>query len=435
MAGTDDVESELLVGLALDAGFEVAGAVPAGPLPTAGAYREWLAAGLHGEMGYLARPDSVEKRGDVRRVMPDARTVLVVGISCGSANSGNEEAADRSRGLIARFAQGSDYHGRLMARLEALATRIEQLSGRPLRRRAYVDTGPLLERELAARAGLGFIGKNTQLIHPRLGSWLLLGELLLDLDLVGGTVARPGAASGPHTAAGTDRLGPAAHLGLLSGGNCGRCTRCIDACPTGALFEPYRLDARRCLSYLTVELRGPIPHRLRPALGNRIFGCDACQEVCPWNRRSDRALGMSTIAGSGVAGNPLLLDLVELDDAAFRERYESTTIVRGHRRGLLRNVAVALGNWGDSSCLPGLLRLLTDDEPLVRGHAAWGIGRIGGSEAAEALHLAVEREGDEWVRIEAERALVSIPAQVGTRHPDPLPGGVGPSSGDCEDGT
>jgi epoxyqueuosine reductase len=240
-----------------------------------------------------------------------------------------------------------------------LAEFVESRSGKALASRAYVDTGPVLERDLAARAGLGFIGKNTLLIHPRLGSWLFLGELLLDLDLppIGPDFSGPGGARPVH-------------------GTCGRCTRCLDACPTGALVAPYILDARRCLSYLTIELKGSIPPDLRPLLGNHILGCDVCQQVCPWNRRFARPSHEPGFQPRPGALAPSLLDLMALDDEGFRQRFRGSPVTRANRRGLLRNVAVALGNWGDPAAMPALRRALGDAEPLIQDHAAWALERI-----------------------------------------------------------
>jgi epoxyqueuosine reductase len=242
-----------------------------------------------------------------------------------------------------------------------------------------VDTGPLLEREIAVHAGLGFVGKNTNLIHPRLGSWLFLGELLLTLEVPLGESEQ--------------------------GGTCGRCTRCLDACPTNAFVAPFVLDARRCISYLTVELKGPIPRQLRPLMGNRIFGCDICQQVCPWNRRFARPTSEPAFRPRANAIAPALLDLITLDDDGFRQRFRGSPAKRTNRRGLLRNAAVALGNWADPVAVPALVRALADAEPLIRGHAAWALGRIATADAQRALRQAWATESDEWVREELQLAL------------------------------
>jgi epoxyqueuosine reductase len=261
--------------------------------------------------------------------------------------------------------------------------------------RAYVDTGPLLEREIGARAGLGFIGKNTSLIQPTLGSWLFLGELLLAADL------RP-VADSPALVGVKPSVASLAEQGK---GTCGRCTRCLDACPTHAFIAPYVLDARRCISYLTIELKGPIPRELRSRMGNRIFGCDICQEVCPWNRRFARPTSEPAFkAGSGAMA-PSLLELIDLDAEAFENRFQRSPVKRAKRRGMLRNVAIALGNWGNPVAVPSLIRALHDAEPLIRGHAAWALGRIGLQEARRALAQALEVETNAWVREELHFAV------------------------------
>jgi epoxyqueuosine reductase len=222
--------------------------------------------------------------------------------------------------------------------------------------RVHVDTGPLLERELAVQAGLGWIGKNCCLISPRWGSWLLLGELLLRMSL------QP------------DETWTASH--------CGRCTRCLDACPTGALVEPYVLDARRCLAYLTIELRGTIGRELRPLLGQTLFGCDICQEVCPWNQRFSQTGGDPDFQPRPELINPSLLELIALDDMGFRRRFRGSPIVRSKRRGLLRNVAVALGNWGHPAAKPFLRTALDDPDPLLREHCSWALDMLNRGSAA-----------------------------------------------------
>jgi epoxyqueuosine reductase len=361
-------------------GFDRVGIAPAAPAATAGLYRAWLAAGYHGDMAYLARPDAVAKREDPARILPGLRTVVAVAMVHHTAPLPPGYRDDPARGIVASYAWGDDYHDVLLPRLHELAAWIEAAIGQPVAHRAYVDTGPLLERELAARAGLGFVGKNTNLIHPRLGSWLLLGELLLAVEL-------PPLEAEPEA------------------GTCGRCTRCLDACPTGALVAPYRLDARRCLAYLTIEHKGPIPRELRPALGNRIFGCDICQEVCPWNRRFARPTTQPAFQARPDGMAPRLLDLIDLDDEAFRRRFRGSPIWRAKRRGLLRNVAVALGNGRDPASVPTLVRALHDPEPLIRGHAAWALGRIATGPARDGLESALGREPEDGVEQELRQAL------------------------------
>jgi epoxyqueuosine reductase len=343
-------------------------------------YRAWLDRGFHGEMAYLARPDAVAKREDLAQLLPGVRSVVTVALNYHTAPLPPGLCDDPSRGIVASYAWGRDYHDVLAARLQELGSAIAALTGGTAASRAYVDTGAVLERELGARAGLGFVGKNTQLIHPHLGSWFFLGELLLTVEL-----------------AGEER--PAVR------GTCGHCTRCLDACPTGALVAPYLLDARRCISYLTIEQKGAIPRELRPRLGHRIFGCDLCQEVCPWNRRFARPTAEPAFQPRPEAIAPRLLELIALDEAGFRQRFRGSPVRRAKRRGLLRSVAVALGNWGSPAAVPALTHALHDPEPLIRGHAAWALGCIDGAEARQPLQQALAAEADDWVQEEMETAL------------------------------
>ncbi len=370
-----------------DLGFDLVGVAPAQPPQTISAYIEWVERGYAGEMRYLERPDRVERRRDPSVIVPNARSVVVVGKNYFTQQLPREILDDPTRGIIASYAWGADYHDVMTPRLYELQEFIAQRVGGEVYGRAYVDTGPVLERDYAVRAGLGFFGKNTMLIHPRWGSWLFLGEVLIDVEL--------------------------AYDEADTRGTCGACTRCIEACPTDAFREPYVLDSRRCISYLTIELKGPIPRHLRSSMGNRIFGCDICNEVCPWNKQFARPT-----AGWGSGGAeervdphrhtgivaPKLLDLIALDDQGFRERFRGSPVKRAKRRGLLRNVAVALGNWGDPAAVPALVDALHDHEPLIRGHAAWALGQIDSVRARRALEAALTTEDDEYVRGEIEKA-------------------------------
>jgi epoxyqueuosine reductase len=371
---------ERIAGRARQLGFDLVGAAPAVPPATAGPFVAWLENGFHGQMAYLARPDAVARRQNPDQILPGVRTVLAVASNYHTLPLPAEIRDDPARGIVASYAWGDDYHQVLTPRLHELGTFVQAEMGGTVACRAYVDTGPVLERDLAVRAGLGFVGKNTNLIHPGLGSWLFLGELLLTAELT------------PE--------GPAA-----GEGTCGRCTRCLDACPTAAFVAPYVLDARRCISYLTIELKGPIPRDLRPLLGHRIFGCDICQEVCPWNRRFAQLTVEASFHARPDAIAPHLLDLMALDDEAFRRRFRGSPLERAKRRGLLRNAAVALGNWGDPTANPALARALGDGEPLVRGHTAWALGRIGTPHARRALGRALPTETDDWVIQELQLAL------------------------------
>jgi epoxyqueuosine reductase len=357
-------------------GFDLIGITSAEPLAHAGRLHAWVAQGFAGEMGYMSR--DVERRADPSRVLPDARSIIVLGMNyyTSPAMSGTSPG----HGWIARYAWGQDYHTVLGDKLKALVACIKEIEGADVQARWYVDTGPILERELAWRAGLGWPGKNTNLINRPLGSWLFLGAILLDRELV---------YDAPATA------------------HCGICTRCLVACPTGALVAPGMLDARRCISYLTIELRGAIPRELRPLLGTHIFGCDICQAVCPWNRRAPESPEPEFLPRAGFAA-PELIPLLGLADTEFRARFRGSPIMRAKRRGLLRNVAVALGNLRDLRALSALEAALYDVEPLIRGHAAWALGRLGCRAAQQGLQAALSTEHDADVREEIALALAEV---------------------------
>jgi epoxyqueuosine reductase len=388
---------------ALAVGFDVAGITRVRPSDHAAFYEAWLAAGRHGEMAYLARPDAVRARLDPATAWPELRSAIVVGIGYYGGEGGGE--ADASRGVVARYARGRDYHRVIKKKLHALLARLEHELGRELpAARAYVDTGPVLERELARRAGLGWFGRNTMLIDPRRGSYFFLGALLVELEL---------ACDEPFDA-----------------DHCGRCNACVEACPTGALLGRDErgapvIDATRCISYLTIEQRGPIPRELRPLIGNRVFGCDICQECCPYTRKFSRpssepafaahapgepAFGVQLEAASlphpGTA-SPSLIALLEtaLDEAAWDSFSRGSAIRRSGRAGFARNVCVGLGNWGSPDAVPVLTRALSDPEPLVRVHAAWALGRAGSAEARSALSSRVPVETDASVLEELSAAM------------------------------
>lgn len=350
---------------AYELGFDLIGIAPAGHAPHAEAYHRWLAQGYAAEMNWLAR--NPQQREDPRRLVPNARSVVVIGLSYFVLDPPTDLWHDPSRGCIARYAWGLDYHNVMLPRLRELGDFIEKETGHPLNQRPYVDTGPVLERDFAAQAGLGFIGKNTLLIHPRLGSYLFLGEILVDLELEYDEPAFNGGAS--------CRIGPPDESKRI--GTCGHCTRCLTICPTHAFPAPYVLDSRRCISYLTIEHKGSIPPELRPLLGNWIFGCDACQEICPWVRRYAQPTRENFLSYDPDQVAPKLIDLMTLNnDVAFQARFKGSPIKRAKRRGLLRNVAVALGNWGSPEALPVLEQALLDPELLIREHAAWAIEQI-----------------------------------------------------------
>jgi len=356
-------------------GFDAIGFARAEAHPDGRRLLAWLAEGRHGTMRWMARDTA--RRIDPSAVLARARTVISVAL--GYYRGGWPGGADKGppRGRIARYAWGRDYHKRVRKRLLAL-TRAIRILAPSARIVPYVDTGPMLDRAWAERAGIGWIGKNTNVILKRAGSWHFLGVLFTNLDL---PVDRP------------------------SKNYCGSCSRCIAACPTGAIVGPYQLDARRCISYLTIEHRGPIPLELRPAIGTRIFGCDDCQEVCPWNRFATPTSNPD-FAARPEQQTPELIPLLALDQAAFADRFQGTALRRAGRNRFVRNVAVALGNLGDPRAVAGLRSaLLGDPDRSVRGHAAWALGRIAGPMAAAALREAQATERDAEVLGEIGYAL------------------------------
>lgn len=377
-------------------GFDAVGIASVRETPYARAFLAWLAAGYQGEMQYMAR--GATARCDPRHVLEDATSMVVVARNYYVLPPDPAWLADPGRGRVARYAWGWDYHGVIRPKLFTLDAFLRSLSGRRRYAKAYVDTGPVLERAWAFAAGVGFFGKNTCLILPKKGSWYFLGVLIVPEPLE----------PDPEP----PLLDPEPPRWQFPGGEggCGRCTRCLAACPTQAFVGPYVLDARRCISYLTIEHRGPIPHELRPLMGNWIFGCDDCQDVCPWNVRFAQPTDEPAFQPRPDQVAPKLLDLLALDERAFRQRYRRTPFMRPKRRGLLRNVCVAIGNWGDPVAVPALARALAEDpEPLIRGHAAWALGRIGTPEARRALSYAWRREEDAYVREEIALALETPP--------------------------
>lgn len=333
-------------------GFDLVGVASARQRPTREAFVAWLERHYHGEMDWMHR--APEKRCEPRRVLQDAQTILSFGVRYHLHDLPSELLNDPSRGIIARYALIDDYHTLVLERLQQLEHRLHELF--PMcHTRSYVDTGPLLERDLATEAGLGFIGRNSQLIHPDFGSYLFLGEILTNLPLP----------LSPRDTAGT----------------CGACQRCKQACPTHAIIEDRRIDARRCISYLTIELKGIIPEPLRPLLKNRIYGCDICQEVCPWNKKAQLARQQLFQLREDLVA-PKLIDLARMTEQEFRERFRHSPIRRAKYHGLLRNVAVALGNWGNEEARPLLERLSHHAHPLVQHHATWGLAQLQPSKTA-----------------------------------------------------
>jgi epoxyqueuosine reductase len=390
---------------ALELGFDACRFTTARPPDSAARFQRWLEAGRHGRMAYLER--TARKRIEPGQVLAAARSIITLAVSyawdattpnlnpnpnflgraallrrpnsgqsgssalpgrrsfLSSAHPNLNESKERLRlradgterpsgtesssvGQIARYARFSDYHDVVGARLKTLADFVNKIGAGETRSLWYMDAGPLLERDLAQRAGLGFIGKHTNLISRKLGNWFFLAEIITTLEL-------------PPDAPERNR--------------CGSCRRCLDACPTAAIVAPFQLDARRCISYLTIELKGPIPEELRAAVGNRIFGCDDCLAVCPWNRFARAGSMMAEHRRAGLEG-PDLAELLSLDEAGFRARFAGTPVLRAKRRGFLRNVCVALGNTGDAKTLPALQRAASDPEPVIAEHALWAIEQI-----------------------------------------------------------
>ncbi len=407
--------AELVKSWALAVGFDRAGVAALAPSATGEAYLRWLARGDAAGMGYLAR--RVEARLDPTAVLAGARSVLCVALQYWPLSKEGGEPEGDLWPRVARYGRGRDYHEVMGEGLRQVARRLEAAFPGTATR-PYVDTGPVLERELAARAGLGAVGKNTNLLHPEGGSWFLLGELFTTLDL--------------------DPDVPLADL-------CGSCTRCLDACPTGALPEPYRLDANRCISYWTIEHRGAIPEERRAGMGDWVFGCDVCQEVCPWNQEPDEVPGTpqkvpgtleSEVPGTlqevpGTLRGQLALPaeraeldlagLLGLDRESYVERFRGSPMKRPKLAGLQRNAAVAMGNRGEARYVEPLSRALASAEPEVAGHAAWALGRIGGPAAMRALAAALDAAGPARPEIhsEVEAALERAAARrPGGPHPD-----------------
>ena len=360
-------------------GFDLMGIIPAEPGLRLDAYLRWIEQEYHGLMGYMARPDRVIRRRDLNMILPGVQSIICVGLNYHTRRPPPGIAQDPSRGRISNYAWGADYHDVMTPRLRELADWLRAQTNAEVGSRVYVDTGAILERDHAQTAGLGFTGKNTMLIHPRHGSWFFLGELLVDWRLETGDWR-------PET--GTSKP------------SCGRCRRCLDACPTNAFPEPYVLDARRCISYLTIELKGWIPRELRPLMGNWIYGCDVCQEVCPFNRFAQPTEEITFYPGDWDVTAPPLLDILALDEADFAARFADSPIKRVKRQRLLRNACVAVGNWGGKIAVPTLINLLSDSEPLLRGHAAWALQQIGGREAETAVAATLDQETDLEVRAE-----------------------------------
>ncbi|MGQ0569844.1 MAG: tRNA epoxyqueuosine(34) reductase QueG [Armatimonadota bacterium] len=366
---------------AREIGFDLAGITTPEPMLEAdAAYQRWIDAGMHAGMTYMA--SHRDRVGDPRRVRAATRSVIAVAMNYYAGEPGEPQDGEL-RGRIARYAWGDDYHLVMESRLRALADVLGTHGARLAR--YYVDTGPLLDRAIAQRAGLGWCGRHSCLITKSFGTWVVLGEILTDLVL--------------------EPDPPAS-------GDCGLCENCMhgaDACPTGAIVESGVVDARKCISYWTIEHRGWIPREVRPTLEDMIFGCDLCQEACPFNRLARPTTHPEFHPRPELGTRPLLLPLLNITEGEYRRRLRRSAIKRTKRSGLRRNVAVALGNLGDARAVPELTVALRDPEDaIVRGHAAWALGRIGGETATAALEAARTTEGDQQVLAEIKAALSNI---------------------------
>jgi epoxyqueuosine reductase len=331
---------------ALELGFDDCRFTSANAPASAEKFQNWVTEKKYGEMSWIER--NAEKRVEPQKVLVDAKTAICLAVSYDVGRQENVNDEKPTRGIVARYAQFSDYHDILGERLKLLSQFVNEAGGPESRSLWYVDTGPILERDFAQRAGIGFVGKHTNLISRKFGNWIFLAEILTTLEI------EPDAPEKNH---------------------CGKCSRCITACPTEAITAPFQLDARRCISYLTIELKGSIPEEFRRAIGNRIYGCDDCLAACPWNKFAHKGHLMKSHARNDLE-QPDLINLLSLDEPGFKKRFAGSPILRTKRRGLLRNVCVALGNVGDSSALPALEKASGDPEPLIAEHAHWAIGQI-----------------------------------------------------------
>ncbi len=347
-------------------GFDLVAITSVGPSPDWERYRAWLEAGRAGEMDFLMRHLPLKR--DPRTLLPDARSMILVGLNY-AAHLDPELLENPARGRISMYALGSDYHKIMRKALIRLDRWLAQRIGRSTQGRIFVDSAPVLERSWANRGGLGFIGKNTCLIHPRMGSYFFLGGLLVPEALPPDPTPRL------ETAWRTFQKDVVWRFEDGQIGTCGACTRCLKRCPTHALVGPRELDARLCIAYLTIEHRGVIPATIRPQMGNWVFGCDICQDVCPWNRKRHIAQHPKLQPHPDRIAPPLL-ELLALDEDAFRQRFAGSPVMRAKWMGFMRNVCIAAGNWGDPEALEGLAHHLWHSPPLVAIHAAWALAQL-----------------------------------------------------------
>jgi epoxyqueuosine reductase len=359
-------------------GIFLFGVTPPLPIDRVKFYREWISKGYNGDMLYLEK--GVEKRLNPSKIMEDVKSIISLSLNYFPGDFDEEILNDPLRGLISRYAWGWDYHRVMERKLKRVIRKLEKHLNRSLKYRIYVDTGPVLEKEIASLSGYGWIGKNTCFINEKFGSYLFLGEIFLDIEL-------------------SFQSSPSVE-------RCGSCSRCVKSCPTKAIISPRVLDARRCISYLTIENKGEIPVELRNKIGKRIFGCDICQEVCPWNNKRKLTDEKNFLPVGDPA--PSLFQLIFEDEGEFREHFRGRAIRRSKRRGFMRNVAIALGNSGVDDAISPLEKLIHDHDPLVRSHSAWALGEIGGKRAKGILEKSLTVEPDEEVRREIIGALERI---------------------------
>ncbi len=359
---------------ALEIGFDLVGISSVGSFPENQFYKEWLARGFAGEMKYMEKEP--QKRENVRGVLPEAKSVISCGLNYNTDYPYSIRENDGRKGWISRYAWGDDYHKVIKDKLLLLLEFIKRISPEETKARIYADTGPVLDRVYGKYSGMGWFGKNTCIINQKIGSWIFIGEIVTNLELE---------CDNPVT----DR--------------CGTCTRCIDSCPTGAILESYVLDSRLCISYLTIELQEKIPVELRDRIGNNVFGCDICQDVCPWNRKAKTTNEPSFQPRDGLY-NPELSSLVKLSEEDFRRIFKGNPIKRARRKGFFKNILVVMGNSGSKEFIPDIKESLNDEDPTVRAHAAWALSKLEGENSYKTLSDRLDIESDSIVREE----IVSI---------------------------
>jgi epoxyqueuosine reductase len=360
---------------ALEIGFDLVGISPVDRFPENQFYKEWLARGFAGEMKYMEREP--QKREDIRNLLPEAKSVISCALNYNTDHPYSTDETDKTKGWISRYAWGDDYHEIVQNKLSYVLDFVRELSPTELKARSYVDTGPVLDRVYGKYSGIGWFGKNTCLINQKIGSWIFIGEIITSVEL-------------DYDSAAPDR--------------CGTCTRCIDACPTGALLHPYVLDSRLCISYLTIELREGIPLPLREKVGNNVYGCDICQDVCPWNRKAKVSHESPLQPREGLC-NPDLSSFAHLTEEDFRLIFKRSPVKRAKRKGFLRNVMVAMGNSGEVTFIPHIRKCLKDKDPLIRAHAAWALWKLEGQDSYETLSNLLSIESDPMVREEIASIL------------------------------